>query len=210
MKSGIIALAVFSAVLCSELPAQAQESDESVKKTKLFRIGIGTGIIHNVIAYEPFEYDSSPLNLKGATQIFIPIDVAFVRFEPEFAIQIIDLKFGRTEEQRTLKSIRIGAGLFGVKSFGESMRVYAGIRAVKIRSSSIYVAPPNSRNSASNTKTDVYIGPSIGGEYLIGEHFSVGIEAGLDYGRLGDFYDYDDTETKTLSTRTQVMARFYL
>jgi hypothetical protein len=70
--------------------------------------------------------------------------------------------------------------------------------------------------SSSNTdesKTDFFIGPIAGGEYMLHKDFSLGGEIQLNYISVGHYEDatnvYDRTET-IISTRALIFIRWYL
>lgn len=205
MKARLVTLAIISVVVCIAFPAYAEEAEDSTRsEAPVSRIGLGVSLVHNIITSEQNEYVFAPLGLNGISQIYLSIDGGPVRLEPEFAYVRSASENGNTES--SIAAMRIGVGLFVVSRLGESTRSYIGVRAAVVRTKS------TSKYSSTNReekKTDIYIGPSIGGEYLLGEHFTLGIEAGFDYGSIGNFDEDSDRKTSLMSTRTQIIVRFY-
>ena len=151
------------------------------------------------------EYVLSPIGLHGISQIYLLVDYGSVRFEPEFAL--IRSASEQGDWEASITAIRFGAGLLFVSKLGESTRSYFGIRGAVVRTAT--TSKYSSGEHEKESKIDIYVGPNIGGEYLLGEHFTIGVEAGFDYGRIGNFNNDSDRKTSLMSTRTQIIVRFY-
>ena len=110
-------------------------------------------------------------------------------------------------------NFRIGAVIAYNNSSFESMNFYYGIDIGVILSSiSSSSNIPNS-TSTDMSKTDFFIGPAIGGEYMFNKYFSLGGEINLNYVSVGNYSDGEDesdTTTWLISTRGAVYVRWYV
>ena len=84
-----------------------------------------------------------------------------------------------------------------------SMNYYYGIDIGAILSS-------QSSSSTDRSKTDFYIGPAIGGEYMFSDNFSLGGEIQVNYIKLGNFDEDSDASTSLVSTRGKIILRWYV
>ena len=110
-------------------------------------------------------------------------------------------------------NFRIGAVIAYNNSSFESMNFYYGIDIGVILSS--ISSSSNIPNSTSTdiSKTDFFIGPAIGGEYMFNKYFSLGGEINLNYVSVGNYSDGEDesdTTTWLISTRGAVYVRWYV
>jgi len=148
--------------------------------------------------------------------IYVPIDVSKTfRIEPllsyeqqEFEYEVAPNTGYTAIQERT--SIRIGTGLFGVASVGDSAAMYYGgriaylSRKTKLSYSgtlpSSFVPQPGSEQDQDGFS----LAPTLGLEYRIGEHFSVAGEAMLTHSRI----DGDGEEESNTVTSTNVVFRY--
>jgi hypothetical protein len=129
----------------------------------------------------------------GGSNIFLPIDVGGrFRFEPSLRFQRSAQEDGNSELSSTY--LRAGVGVFKLSQIRESTRSYIGLRVAVGRS----------------TRHDFYIGPSIGGECLFTDHFTVGIEAGCDYVKYGNYDENSDRKYSMIDTYTKIILRLFL
>jgi outer membrane autotransporter protein len=160
--------------------------------------------------------------------IYAPIDVtpAF-RIEPsirfvssESESQVQTASFGSpvtTAVKSDTDQLELAVGLFGKTSLGESVRLYYGARAAYIDSDTKQRIATSFGTfedvSEEESSLDGYrISPTLGFEYLINEHFSLGGEAEWFYQDLDS--DISQTEVsgtakfKSNGTATRLILRF--
>ena len=165
MKKAIIILSAF--ICCYSLVLKAQTDDKPQQKL----VGFGLHI-------EQFKLnDLSDLPSAPVNKLIITINpTQNFRIEPEFGF-----KFG-INEQTKYKSSTIN---FGVGAFGQIQRsklnIYGGLRFEYG-----FISEENNYNLMSQTKeTDklvrFMVGPALGGEYFLGENFSIGGELSILY-----------------------------
>jgi hypothetical protein len=198
-------LAVLISMVCISIPAHAEEGENSANpEAPESRIGLGVSLVHTVINNDQNEYIFSPLGIHGISQIYLSLDAGPLRLEPDFAFLRSAAEDGAIES--SISIMRFGIGLFTMSRLGVSARSYIGVRAAVVRTATF-----SNYNSLEKdrSKIDIYVGPSIGAEYLLGEYFTLGAEVGFDYGRIGNFNKDSDRKSSLMSTRTQIIVRFY-
>ena len=124
------------------------------------------------------------------------------RIEPEVGFY----RYGvdRDGNQSALSNLRLGVGLFQIKSF-ENSKIHVGGRTGIYHNSLSY---KNSQESDDSSKDDFFVGFAVGGEYLFSSHISLGGEAQLNYIKPGD-YDDDGPSISLISTRSMIVLRVY-
>jgi|GEM_PF-852069 len=127
--------------------------------------------------------------------IYIPITVSrSFRIEPEIGFWNYSTLSGTSEYRYWI--LRIGLGMFLLRG-KERTGYYYGIRS----SVNLNSEPAG----AGSGKTDFFIGPALGGEYLFSKHFSLGGEAQLNF---VSYYTNMNSES-SLSTKTVLFLRWY-
>ena len=110
---------------------------------------------------------------------------------------------------RASSNLRLGAVVAFNSDSIESMNFYYGIDFGFIISSYSYTSS-SSDQSTDDSKTDFFIGPAIGGEYMFNRHFSLGGEINLNYISIGH-YDYEgEASSWAISTRGLIFIRWYV
>jgi hypothetical protein len=186
----------------------SQEEDNNVQ------FGFGVSISSE---YTTYIYSELQQGIQIAT---LPIDMAnfsiivknnFIRFEPSFGYftQSIDYNDATYSAEYSNSNIRVGAVVAFNNTNIESMNFYYGIDFGFIFSSRNYTSN-NSDESDSNSKTDFFIGPAIGGEYLFIKHFSFGGEINLNYISIGQYDSETDISSWAMSTRGLIYLRWYV
>lgn len=117
--------------------------------------------------------------------------------------------------ETSMSNFRIGAVIAYNNSSFESMNFYYGIDVgVVLSSSSSSSSIPNYTNTSNDeSKTDFFIGPAIGGEYMFNRYFSLGGEINVNYisvGNYSDGEDESDTTTWLISSRGAIYIRWYV
>ena len=186
--------------------AQTEEND--VK----FGFGVSFSSEYTTYIYSEFE--------QGIQLQTLPIDMAnfsiivknnFLRLEPSFGYftQSIDYNGGPYPAEYSYSNIRVGAVVAFNNTNIESMNFYYGIDFGFIFSNRNYTSS-SSDESDSKSKTDFFIGPAIGGEYLFIEHFSFGGEINLNYISMGQYDSEMDISSWAMSTRGLIYLRWYV
>ncbi len=181
------------------IPLRSMADDDVTPKS--IRIGIGTSI-------------GSDLLISGAELVMLPVNlgnlyfpIVFsnnVRLEPEIGFYRMGSSFDGHDSSNS--NLRFGLGLFYNWS-KDTLNTYFGIRTglmYNLRTS----------DSSDSSRTDLYIGPALGTEYLFSKHFSLGVEAQLLYIDLGNWEtdglsSGSSSESSIISTRALVFARVY-
>jgi len=134
------------------------------------------------------------------------------RFEPSLGYfsGSYDNSGSQYNYESSVSNFRIGAVIAYNNSSFESMNFYYGIDIGVILSSISYASndPFGTSQSVDESKTDFFIGPAIGGEYMFNRYFSLGGEINLNYISLGNYVG--DSTTWLLSTRGAVYVRWYV
>ena len=192
------------------------------------RFGFGVGVGMNSLLGSPDEADFSVLSIPAsfANFTFIIRGKNF-RLEPNFGYFSVsideDRKYDngdtRTQEFKS-SNFRVGAVIAYATAIA-SMKLYYGINIGIILSSASSddtrtgTFPESESNEAS--KTDFFVGPAIGGEYMFSENFSLGGEIQINYISVGQFdwelpegITKDDVSTTVITTNALVILRWYV
>ena len=123
---------------------------------------------------------------------------------------------GSYDSKSTLKSFHVGVGIFPMVS-QEKSKLYYGARLGIIRNSSSressysYEGYSDS-DEDSNKASGFYVAPTIGGEYFLSNHFSLGGEAQLRYSTFseeGDDNNNAELSASSTATKALIFIRFY-
>ena len=190
MKTNLTSF-LLAALLCISA-ASGQESQT--------KVGLGVSLNPTALV---FGGTTASLFLPiGFTNFYVPVMVsAGFRIEPEAGIYSYssESSSGSSSSKSTESILRVGVGLFSVRSTESSFSSYLGPRVgiLSTSSTSSFTGNPESKTS----ETDFFIGLCLGGEYLFSPHFSAGGEVQLNYISFGN---PDRTPAPTTSsTRTQ-------
>lgn len=147
----------------------------------------------------------------NGVNLFVPIRAPGLLIEPEIGYARVDFTFdpdSGDKIERTGSRLTFGSGLFGISSLGEDSRAFFGGRIGVVRTGT---TREDGDESDSESKIDFFIGPSIGGEYSLSDHFALGVEGGIYYVNLGEFDEPDsgDLSTSIIQTRGLLFFRAY-
>lgn len=174
-------------------PARAQDGGHPARPDET-RVGIGLSIdvLGSLFALGYYEDYASYANYLGDPRVRIPIQLSNgLRIEPEVGFTAF------TDDDSTSSTIGLGAAVAPTWKVGPNVSAYGGGRAGVVRSSSAY-------EGEGETSTDISIAGIIGGEYWIGNHFTIGAEGWLGLTKL-------DGEDGMLSgTGGDMLLRLYL
>lgn len=164
--------------------------------------------------------------------IYAPINIS-QNFRIEPSIRYVSNEYSTTQQSgvsvadtysQETESLEFGVGVFRLVKIAESAQLYFGARVAYVDFEStvddtVTYFPGYSVAAHSESSQDGYrIGPTIGFEYLFGEHFSIGGEASytfLDIEGESKLTVEDslsstrvETEQKTNGTTTQLIFRY--
>jgi len=189
--SFIMLLVVTSLYLSNFLHAQEERS----------RIGIGVSIGKEVLAAEGMQ-----LTLFDFPTFYLPISLSSnFRFEPEIGYYRYSGSGEYGKESNSILSI--GCGIFFMTRKGK-VDIYYGARLGFMSTSYSYRYTWNGLESDSDSKTDFYIGPAIGGEYFFTKHLTLGGEIQFNYISIGQWDDGEDSES-AIRTKPLIFVRWY-
>ena len=181
------------------------------------QFGFGVNISREVPTFtssETMEIITLPIDLANFTFV---IRGKNFRIEPSlgYFTGSSDYTNGQYHSEGSISNFRIGAVIAYNNSSFESMNFYYGIDIGVILSSESGSVnnPYTGSDSYDRSKTDFFIGPAIGGEYMFNRYFSLGGEINLNYvsvGNYSDGEDEDDSTTWLISTRGAVYVRWYV
>lgn len=175
------------------------------------QFGFGVNISREVPTFstEDLELNTLPIDLANFSFV---IRGENYRVEPSLGYYTIsfDNSSGQYTSKGSMSNFRIGAVIAYNNSSFESMNFYYGINIGVILSSiSTESTNPYETNTSDDSKTDFFVGPAVGGEYMFNRYFSLGGEVNLNYISLGHYGD-GNTTTWLISTRGAVYVRWYV
>jgi hypothetical protein len=202
-----ITLAIFFS-LTSTILLFPQEEENNVQ----FGFGIGLSgeyTVYNFNGYGDWlQLETLPIDM---TNFSVIIKGSFFRVEPSFGYFTTSTDYsnqGFSTESST-SNIRLGAVIAFNDNHIESMNLYYGINIGLILSSLSYISSSSSE-STNRSKTDFFIGPAVGGEYLFIKHFSLGGEINLNYISIGHYDSDSESSSWAISTRGVIFLRWYV
>ena len=154
--------------------------------------------------------------------LYAPINVSKAfRIEPSIRYGSSDLSFSDdsgADEQDT-ETWELGVGIFGLKQVTEAAHIYYGARLAYVDTESTIVQTSTFGTviRSETTQDGTRIGPTLGFEYIFGQHFSVGGEASYTFldldgestARVGNFAASTmDIEQKSQGTQTRLIFRY--
>lgn len=205
MHRRTLSLAAFLALLAVPALASAQPA------LRMFGFGVGMGLADG-----------------STTAIVVPLNVTpTIRVEPLLGLSMSssthepdDDAQAKREESDT--NVTLGVGAFYMLRTNDAFLMYVGPRLGIMMDSSSDVSTPKTGDATeqNSSRTDIFLGLALGGEWFFNPRFSLGAEAGLSVVMLGDpttetkmgstTSEDKDTDTGTnISTNGVFWARFY-
>lgn len=187
------------------------QSEEATVTPPIFGIGM------NLTQFQFSDLYGSDLYGAPANKLMITITpVKMMRIEPDFGF----MSFKREDEDGTGKKfdlkdrvISYGVGAFGMMQRGKT-NLYGGLRfeMASIKSEYLDIDWMSGIGSISEYEgSRTTLAPTLGGEYFLGEHFSIGAEFSL---RIMNISMKDEglpsEEEKHTTTGAGLQMRFYL
>ncbi len=183
--------------------------ETNAQETAKIRTGFGVTFGKELFLFD--EGDASGLTLPfDFANVSVVIRGTKFRLEPRLGY----FRFSRSS------STSFGSGKFTFSNW----RLGALVAANKIKGSTNYYYGANlgliftsqssnfGSDSDSESKTDFFIGPAIGGEHMFSENFSLGGEIQVNYISMGEFNGESsiDVSQTAISTRGMIVVRWYL
>ena len=164
-----------------------QDSENSMELPK-----IGFGLNFNPLnLFDYYNPDYSPSKL-----LITYTPVKFLRIEPE--IGYMSVKDDNYKES----FLAYGGGVFFMKQKGKT-NIYGGPKVEFATSKSTY-------GSTTNKNGRLTIAPTLGAEYFLGQHFSVGGQFALKFISYKDLDGDENPDEKLTTTAASLQFRFYL
>jgi len=168
------------------VPAQGQSTDGDTK--------VGVGVFYEAV-------DRNFDGVDGNVTVTVPILLPSVRLEPQIGYSLTSRSV-TGEDDETDAILEIGGGAFKTLRTYDNADVYAGGRIGLLHRS-------QSSGNTTLSETGFFIGPAVGGEYHLSDHFSLGAEAGLFYRGIPT-PEEDDLSLSTIRTNGRLFVRVYL
>jgi hypothetical protein len=176
------------------------------------RIGFGVGFGQGFSFFGGEELSVITLPIDFA-DFSVVVRAKNFRFEPTFGYfssSSSSTSSGTTSESKS-SNLRLGTVLAYATAIA-SMNLYYGIDIGVILSSESSESTFPGSTSTDRSKTDFFIGPAIGGEYMFSDNFSLGGEIQINYISIGNFNgDSDvDVSNSAVSSRGKIILRWYV
>ena len=200
----VIFLSLTSAILLFP-----QEEENNVQ----FGFGVSLSSEYSVYNFYGFYEQSQSIETLPVSMANFSIIIKSNKFriEPNFGYYTTsqDYSDAGNSTERSTTNIRTGLVIAYNNTNIESMNLYYGIDIGLVLSSYSYTSN-YSDQSNDDSKSDFFIGPAVGGEYLFNRYFSLGGEINLNYISIGH-YDYEgDYSSWAISTRGVIYLRWYV
>ncbi len=167
------------------------------------RFGLGTGYSSGgSVGFLGIEIDLE--EVLTPVSLYAPITFGNFRIEPEIGY----IRSAQSDDNVSItnSTFQLGSGFLGLHEIVDRTRLYYGAR-LGLSHSSVEAdfngefAP----DDESESRTNFYIGPALGTEYMPNDHFSLGGEAQLLYTSIDD----PDSDISLINTRTTLFVRVY-
>lgn len=139
------------------------------------------------------------VSFNGGTTFYVPMHFGSVRIEPELGFHRRGVTRDNADDQFNTR-LRFGLGGFGTLTSHESADIYGGVRLGVVRKA-------NTEGETTTTTSDFFVGPALGGEYFLSDHFSLGAEVAAFYTNVGRAAP--DISEERIETNAQPFVRVY-
>ena len=194
MRSVKILISAIIIICIAGTSTYAQEQD---------RVGIGFGYSSS----GALGIAGSKLNIDdiiSPVSIYLPMTFGNFRLEPE--IGYVRSSASGDEQNITFSTFQLGTGLFALNRISDKTNFYYGGRLGFIRQSSEIALGEFDIDTESDSSTNFFLGPAMGAEHMLGDHFSVGGEAQLLYTSIDN---EDEIDTSLIQTRATLFLRIH-
>lgn len=153
------------------------------------------------------ELYSASLTLLDFPSFYLPITLSNFRIEPEIGYYRYS---GEFEDEDTIETrLTIGFGIFLI-SRKPNTNIYYGLRMGLMRSYEYDKWVWDGQDVYEDHRTDYYIGPAIGGEYLFTKHLSLGGEIQVNYISIGQWSESTGKHSVSVTrTKPLIFVRWY-
>lgn len=188
---------VILTLISMQISAQEQENS----------IGFGVSLGKEIFAEEGLI-----LTVFDFPSFYIPVIISTgFRIEPEIGLYRYSVSDDFWKQSYSI--FAMGCGFFSM-THKEKVDIYYGMRIKLRRISSSYEFQYSwygyqESEKDKSSKTDVYIGPAVGGEYFFSRNLSIGGEIQLNYVFLGH-WDDNNSSASEIKTNTLIFLRWYL
>lgn len=173
-----------------------------------FGFGVGFGQGFSFFGGEELSVITLPIDFADFSVI---VRGKNFRFEPTlgyFSSSTSSTSSGYTSESSS-SNLRLGTVLAYAIAIA-SMNLYYGIDIGVILSSEKRESSYPGSSSTDHSKTDFFVGPAIGGEYMFSDNFSLGGEIQINYISIGNFNGDSDVSNSAVSSRGKIILRWYV
>lgn len=196
MRTSIL-FVVWFIVCVSALPVHGQEGT---------RFGLGVGISDaglNVPVFGDVETLLSP------SSFFLPITLASFRVEPEigyFRTSTTE-SLDDDEAEASATILQFGVGIFSLNRAGGTVIYYGARVGITRQSASLNFSGEAAPDDVEASSTNFFVGPAVGGDHFLGDHFSLGGEVQVLYTSIGqeDVEEDDAPEVSSSFIRTRAV-----
>lgn len=170
------------------------------------RLGVGLSMANEVLSIHEQLY----LDMFDYPSFYMPILISQrFKIEPEAGLWRYSYSFeDGGKEKRSISVISLGFGIFPMTNKGK-VYIYYGARFRLVRFLESYEQTWNGHTDSDDSKTDIYFGPAIGGEYFFTDHFTLGGEVQLNFTSIGQFDDEKDASESLITSKTLIFVRWY-
>lgn len=160
---------VLASLLLFGPPVNAQSQEGST---------VGLGVSINAPSVTTNQNGSRAFSLAPFT-FTIPITRSSLRLEPELGFS----RSNRSIDDRSVTSsvLTVGTGVFYLSRFDDTLLQIGG----RVGLSRLSDTEELRNDEETNSRTNFSIGPAVGGEYYLSDHFSLGLEARFVYVDIG-------------------------
>ena len=177
MNLRVIVSSLFTGLLLLTQPVNAQAQDGTT-------VGIGVSINAPSVAIQ--QGGSGQTVSLAPFTVTVPITTRSFRLEPEVGFA----RTSRSADDRSSTSsvFTIGTGLFAVSRFENTLLHLGG----RVGLSRLSESQELRNDEESSSRINFSVGPAVGGEYYLSNHFSLGLEARFVYVNVGEPDDAPD------------------
>lgn len=151
-------------------------------------------------------------SILSPVSFYVPISLSGFRIEPEVGLFRTDESDDTGSYTQTV--LQIGTGIFLTRQHEQTLYYFGGRVGALLSSSDYEFSGEGYSGASERSRTDLYVAPALGAEYLLSDRFSLGGEAQLMYYLVGNQeVDGDsedaDTDGSLLRTRPLLFVRWY-
>lgn len=166
------------------------------------QFGFGVSLSSEYYMYNNYGYGENlpveALPINNMTNISMILKDNYFRIQTSLGYYRKSTEYSGGDGRAT-SNVRIGLDMAFNNINIESMNLYYGVDLALVII-----------NSRGNSKTDFYVGPAFGGEYMFIKYFSLGGEINLNYIYIGQYNSSSGATEWAISTRGIIYLRWYV